>query len=94
MPFQPSNPINMVTVRTYDIYVPPTPRSALLPAIIIFHGGGQDIREIEERWGIDPANPPVPPLVAEYMLVFAETDPTLNDGGAARRMTASFPNTT
>ena len=58
MPFQQGNPIRMATVRTYDIFVPPTPRSALLPAIIIFHGRGQDIRTIEERWGIDPANPP------------------------------------
>jgi poly(3-hydroxybutyrate) depolymerase len=79
MPFQQSTPINMPAVRTYDIFIPPTPQSALLPAFIIFHGGGQDIRTIERRWGIDPANPPVPPLVAEYMLVFAETDPSLMD---------------
>ena len=78
MPFQSTNPINMVTVRSYDVYVPPTPRRALLPAIIVFHGGGQDIHEIEERWGINPAIP-VPALVANYMLIFAETDPTLND---------------
>jgi poly(3-hydroxybutyrate) depolymerase len=78
MPFQQNTPINMATVRSYDIFIPPTPRRALLPAIIIFHGGGQDIRTIEERWGIDPLNP-VPPLVAEYLLIFAETDPTLND---------------
>jgi polyhydroxybutyrate depolymerase len=79
MPFQQNNPINITTVRSYDIFIPPTPRSARLPAIIVFHGGGQDIRTIEARWGIDPANPPVPPLVAEYMLVFPETDPTLTD---------------
>jgi poly(3-hydroxybutyrate) depolymerase len=79
MPFQQNNPINMATVRSYDIFIPPTPRSALLPAIIVFHGHGQDISTIEAHWGIDPANPGVPPLVAEYMLVFAETDPTLMD---------------
>jgi poly(3-hydroxybutyrate) depolymerase len=78
MPFQQSNPINMVTVRTYDIFIPPTPQSALLPAIIVFHGGGQDIREIEARWGINPPNP-VPPMLDDYLLVFAETDPTLTD---------------
>ena len=78
MPFQQNNPINMATVRTYDVFIPPTPRRALLPTIIVFHGGGQDIRTIEKRWGINPPNP-VPPLVADYMLIFAETDPTLND---------------
>lgn len=78
MPFQQNTPINMATVRSYDIFIPPTPRSALLPAIIIFHGHGQDIRTIEERWGINPPNP-VPPLLANYILVFAETDPTLDD---------------
>jgi hypothetical protein len=41
-------PINMATVRSYDIFIPPTPRSALLPAIIIFHGRGQDIRTIHQ----------------------------------------------
>ena len=91
MPFQTSNPINMVTVRSYDIYIPPAPRSALLPAIIVFHGGGQDIREIEERWGINPANP-VPALVANYILIFAETDPTLNDEWVHHRKSDSrFP---
>ncbi len=79
MPFQQNNPINMATVRTYDIFIPPTPQSALLPALIVFHGGGQNIRTIEKRWGIDPLNPPVPPLVAEYMLIFPETDPTFSD---------------
>lgn len=78
MPFQQSNPINMATVRSYDIFIPPTPQSALLPAIIVFHGRGQDIRTIEERWGINPPNP-VPPLLDDYLLVFAETDPTLTD---------------
>lgn len=78
MPFQQNNPINVVTVRTYDIFIPPTPQSALLPAVIVFHGGGQDIRTIEEHWGINPPNP-VSPLVADYMLIFAETDPTLSD---------------
>ena len=53
MPFQQNTPINMPTVRSYDIFIPPTPRSALLPTIIIFHSGGQDIRTIEKRWGIE-----------------------------------------
>jgi hypothetical protein len=34
MPFQQNTPINMATVRSYDIFIPPTPLSALLPAII------------------------------------------------------------
>lgn len=92
MPFQQGNPINMATVRTYDIFIPPTPRAALLPAIIVFHGRGQDISTIELRWGIDPANPPVPPLVAEYIMVFAETDPTLFDAFVHHKLgDARFP---
>ena len=91
MPFQSTNPINMVTVRSYDVYVPPTPRRALLPAILIFHGHGQDIREIEERWGINPPNP-VPALVENYLLIFAETDPTLDDAWVQYKHTDSrFP---
>lgn len=78
MPFQQNTPINMATVRSYDIFIPPTPRSALLPAIIVFHGRGQEIRTIEERWGINPPNP-VPPMLDDYLLIFAETDPTLTD---------------
>lgn len=78
MPFRRNNPINMATGRSYDIFVPPTPRCARLPAIIVFHGGGQDISTIESHWGIQPANP-APPLVEEYILVFPETDPTLDD---------------
>jgi poly(3-hydroxybutyrate) depolymerase len=76
-PFQ-QYPINMPTTRTYDVFVPPTPKQPLLPAIIVFHGGGEDIRVIEKNWGIDPPNP-VPPMLAEYLLVFPETDPTLDD---------------
>lgn len=78
MPFQTNNSINTQTVRKFDVYVPPNPKAAALPAIIVFHGGGQDIRQIEERWGLHPPNP-VPALVENYLLVFPETDPTLTD---------------
>lgn len=76
-PFQKYS-INMVTTRTYDIYVPPLPKNGLLPAIIVFHGSGQDIHTIEKHWGIDPPNP-VPPMLKDYLLVFPETDPTMDD---------------
>ena len=36
---------------------------------------GQDISTTEKHWGFEPGNP-APPLVSEYILIFAETDPT------------------
>lgn len=78
MPAFQNYSISMANARTYDIYVPPKPKKALLPAIIVFHGGGEDIRVIERNWGVDPPNP-VPPMLENYLLVFPETDPTLDD---------------
>lgn len=64
--------------RTYHVYVPDNPLGATVPAIIVFHGGGQDVQTIAARWGITPGNPPPPPL-DRYLLVFPEADPRLND---------------
>lgn len=69
--------------RRYHVYVPDNPVAAQLPAILVFHGGGQDVEVIAKRWGIDlnpgAPNPPVPAEVADYILVFPEADPHLGD---------------
>lgn len=62
--------------RSYAIEVPDNPSSEVLPAIIVFHGGGQDPQVLAKRWGIDPPNP-VPAPLADYLLVFPESDPRL-----------------
>ena len=64
--------------RTYHVHVPDTPPRALVPAIIVFHGGGQDATTIARRWGIDPPTP-VPAALADYLLVFPEADRGLGD---------------
>lgn len=76
MPFLTNQSIMMNGTRTYHIYVPANPKNALLPAIFVFHGGGQEVSTIAQRWGIDPPNP-VAPLVEDYILVFPEADPRL-----------------
>ena len=48
-----------------------------MPAIVVFHGGGQDAATIARRWGLEPGNP-VPANVADYLLVFPEADPRLS----------------
>lgn len=67
--------------RTYDLFVPDNPLEETVPAIIVFHGGGQDVQTIEARWGFDPANPTnaLPPPMDRYLLVFPEADPRLGD---------------
>jgi poly(3-hydroxybutyrate) depolymerase len=75
MAFIPNNPIQVNTTRTYDIYIPANPKVDILPAIIVFKGGGQNILTIESRWGMP--NPPA--WLADYIIVFPQTDPTLND---------------
>lgn len=69
------------TIRTYHLSVPDNPPQATVPAILVFHGGGQDVETIASHWGIDPANPGIPPLspLDEYLLVFPEADSRLND---------------
>jgi poly(3-hydroxybutyrate) depolymerase len=64
--------------RSYTIHVPDNPVGATLPAIVVFHGGGQDVTTIAARWGVDPPNP-VPADLADYLLVFPESDPRLGD---------------
>ena len=64
--------------RTYHIQIPANPVAALLPVIIVFHGGGQDAATIARRWGVHPPSP-VPPDLENYLLVFPVADPTLPD---------------
>ena len=65
-----------VGTRTYHVEVPANPPQASVPAIIVFHGGGQDVEVIARNWGVSPAGPPPPPL-DNYLLVFPETDPRM-----------------
>lgn len=64
--------------RTYHVHVPDSPPAEAVPAIIVFHGGGQDVATIARHWGIDPPNP-VPAALADYLLVFPEADSGLGD---------------
>ena len=64
--------------RTYHVHVPSNPAQATVPAIVVFHGGGQDVETIARRWGVDPPNP-VPPELEGYLLVFPEADRRLSD---------------
>jgi poly(3-hydroxybutyrate) depolymerase len=63
--------------RTYHVHIPANPTQATVPAIVVFHGGGQDAATIARRWGLEPGNP-VPANVADYLLVFPEADPRLS----------------
>ena len=64
--------------RRYSIQVPDNPGAATVPAIVVFHGGGQDAATIAARWGVDPPNP-IPAELADYLLVFPESDPRLGE---------------
>jgi hypothetical protein len=48
-----------------------------VPAIVVFHGDGQDAATIARRWGLEPGSP-IPANVADYLLVFPEADPRLS----------------
>ncbi|MGH3972512.1 MAG: alpha/beta hydrolase family esterase [Pseudonocardiaceae bacterium] len=63
--------------RTYHIYIPDNPPQATVPAIIVFHGGGQDALHLASHWGIGAGSPP-PPLDG-YLLIFPEADPRLSE---------------
>jgi poly(3-hydroxybutyrate) depolymerase len=63
--------------RTYHVHVPANPAQATVPAIVVFHGDGQDAATIARRWGLE-AGSPVPANVADYLLVFPEADPRLS----------------
>ena len=64
--------------RKYAVQVPDSPTSAMVPAIIVFHGGGQDTETIAARWGVVPGSP-VPNQLSNYLLVFPESDPGLGE---------------
>lgn len=68
------------TTRTYHLSVPDNPQQATIPAILVFHGGGQAVEQIASHWGIDLANPALSPPspLDEYLLVFPEADERLN----------------
>jgi poly(3-hydroxybutyrate) depolymerase len=76
MPVLADQPIPQNNVRAYHIHVPANPTQATVPAIVVFHGGGQDAATIARRWGLVPGNP-VPANVADYLLVFPEADSRL-----------------
>jgi poly(3-hydroxybutyrate) depolymerase len=63
--------------RTYHVHVPANPTQAAVPAIIVFHGDGQDAATIARRWGLEPGSP-IPANIADYLVVFPEADPRLS----------------
>jgi poly(3-hydroxybutyrate) depolymerase len=78
MPLLTGEEISGSVRRTYHVQVPADPVRATLPVIIVFHGGGQDAATIAARWGVDPPSP-VPADLADYLLVFPESDPLLSE---------------
>jgi len=77
MPLLTALPLVTPATRTYNIEVPASPVLATLPAIIVFHGGGQDAAAIARRWGVHPPAA-VPAALQNYLLVFPETHPQLD----------------
>src|SRR4029079_15681563 len=78
MPLIRDQVVSATTDRTYHIQVPATPPQATVPAIVVFHGGGQDVTEIARRWGVDPPNP-VPTPLENSLLVLPSGDRRLSD---------------
>jgi poly(3-hydroxybutyrate) depolymerase len=78
MSLLPNQVVSATISRTYHVHVPANPPQATVPAIVVFHGGGQDATTIARRWGIDPPNP-VPVALEDYLLVFPEADRRLGD---------------
>lgn len=72
-----AQPVSTPVTRTYNVEVPNNPPQATISAIIVFHGGGQDVASIAARWGVHPPAP-VPTLLQNYLLVFPETHPQLD----------------
>jgi poly(3-hydroxybutyrate) depolymerase len=77
MPFLSNQTLQQQVDRTYHVYVPDNPAGATVPAIVVFHGGGQDVKTIAARWGVGPGSPPSP--LDHYLLIFPEADPSLGD---------------
>lgn len=78
MPVLTNQQIPQNADRIYHVHVPANPAGPLVPAIVVFHGGGQDARVIARRWGVEPARP-VPANVASYLLAFPEADARLGE---------------
>ncbi len=76
MPVLTDQPLPQPTLRTYHVHVPANPTQATVPAIIVFHGGGQDVQTIMARWGLVPGSP-VPANIADYLVVFPVSHPGL-----------------
>ncbi len=76
MPVLTDQTLPQAATRTYHVHVPANPTQATVPAIVVFHGGGQDVQAIMARWGLVPGTP-VPANVADYLLVFPESHPDL-----------------
>jgi poly(3-hydroxybutyrate) depolymerase len=65
--------ISTTLSRSYSIAVPDEPSAETLPAIVVFHGSGDDGGAVAKLWGVDPPLP-VPEPLAGYLLVFPEAD--------------------
>ena len=78
MPLLTGQTVTGQLTRTYTVQVPDNPCTAMVPTIIVFHGGGQDAATIAARWGVDPPNA-LPRDLADYLLVFPESDPRMGE---------------
>jgi poly(3-hydroxybutyrate) depolymerase len=94
MPPLPGQTLQSSISRTYNVYIPDNPPQATVPAIIVFHGGGQDVQTIARHGEVDPAaippQAPQPPL-DRYLLVFPEADPRLSDEWVNFKGDRAFP---
>ncbi len=77
MPLVQNQVMSATTRRTYHVHIPANPPQGTVPAIVVFHGGGQDVPIIARRWGVDPPNP-IPATLEDYLLVFPEADRRLS----------------
>jgi hypothetical protein len=85
MPVMTNQLVPQGTDRVHHISVPADPAQEVAPAIVVFHGGGQDATTIARRWGIEPGSP-VPANVADEWVHFKKSDsafPTLDAVGDA-----------
>jgi len=90
MPFLTNLVLQQSTDRVFHLHVPANPAAATAPAIIVFHGGGQDPQTIARRWGFEPGAP-VPANVADYLIVFPEADARLGRWVHYRKSDSAFP---
>lgn len=78
MPMLINEPLAAIPGRTYTAWIPSNPPLATAPVILVFHGGGQETATIARAWGVVPPGPP-PANVADYIIVFPQTHPELED---------------